>query len=50
MMMVEVREVLTAKQACLERAQGCEKGSQCRVFKKVCRVEKQELHIQPVPL
>lgn len=34
MMMVEVRKVLTAKQTCLESAQSCEKGSQCRVFKE----------------
>lgn len=49
-MMEEVREAFTAKQACLGRAQSCGKGSQCRLFKEVCRVGTQELHIKPVPL
>lgn len=39
MMVVEVREVISAKQTCLERAQSCGKGSQSWIFQKVCSVK-----------
>lgn len=39
MMMAEVREVISAEQTCLERAQSYGKGSQCHFFQNICSVK-----------